>query len=188
MLLVPGAELITRPWPFYTPSPGYHGTLPSENICWWTFLKLSPFHLVTHTYVPDTRRSLDYLCLAQCLRRSHWHWGTDTGTPQPRPFSSSACQPGRMAWEFRTGPVRWRQTKGCVRSAGELHGIMGNVIYSLNAENLPFLPPCQQTNPCPVMTKSLPFYYFSIGFRCSVSVPYRVILWLWAPVTLGTLI
>lgn len=188
MLLVPGAELITRPWPFYTPSPGYHGTLPSENICWWTFLKLSPFHLVTHTYVPDTRRSLDYLCLAQCLRRSHWHWGTDTGTPQPRPFSSSACQPGRMAWEFRTGPVRWRQTKGCVRSAGELYGIMGNIIYSLNAENLPFLPPCQQTNPCPVMTKSLPFYYFSIGFRCSVSVPYRLTLWLWAPVTLGTLI
>lgn len=83
---------------------------------------------------------------------------------------------------------RWRQTKGCVRNAGELHGIMGNVIYSLNAENLPFLPPRQQTNPCPVMTKSLPFYYFSIGFRCSVSVPCRLIWWLQSPVTLGTLI
>lgn len=182
------AELITRQWPFHTPSPGYHGMLPSRNVYWWIFLKLSPFHLVSHTYVLGKRRWLDYLCLAQCLHWSHWHWDTDTGTPQPSSFSSSVCQPGRMAWECHTGPVRWRQTKGCVRNAGELHRIMGNIIYSLNAENLPFLPPRQQTNPCPVMTKSLPFYYFSIGFRCSVSVPYRLSWWLRSPVTLGTLI
>lgn len=90
-------------------------------------------------------------------------------------------------WDGMGGfAVRWRQTKGCIRDAWELHGIMGNIIYSLNAENLPFLPPRQQTNPCPVMTKSLPFYYFSIGFRCSVSIPYRLSWWLRAPVSLRT--
>lgn len=136
------------------------------------------------------RRWLGDLCLAQCLRGSRWPWDTHTrGLLGPlSPFSSSVCQPGRMVWELHAAPVRRRQTKGCGRNAGELHGIMGNIIYGLNAENLPFLPPRQQTNPCPVMTKSLPFYYFSIGFRCSVSVPYRLIWWLWSPVTLGALI
>ena len=141
-----------------------------------------------HTHVLGKRRSLYHLCLAQCLLWSCWLWGMSTRSGLALSFfSSSVCQPDGMAWEAsQAGQVRWRQTKGCRRNAWELHGIMGNIIYSLNAENLPFLPPHRQTNPCPVMTKSLPFYYFSIGFRCSMSVPYRLSRWLRAPVSLRT--
>lgn len=140
------------------------------------------------TRVLAKRRSLYYLCLAQCLLRSCRHWGTGTRSCLALSFfASSVRQPDGMAWgASQAVQVRWGQTKGCVRNAWELHGIMGNIIYSLNAENLPFLPPRQQTNPCPVMTKSLPFYYFSIGFRCSMSIPYRLSWWLRALVSLRT--
>lgn len=140
------------------------------------------------THVLGKRRSLYYLCLARCLLWSCWHWGPGARSCLAPFFSSSiVCQPDGMALgASQAGQVRWRQTEGCVRNAWELQGIMGNIIYSLNAENLPFLPPHQQTNPCPVMTKSLPFYYFSIGFRCSVSIPYRLSWWLRAPVSLRT--
>lgn len=90
----------------------------------------------------------------------------------PSPFFPAACASLADVTGGSTGWPREMEAKQGLRNARELRGIMGNVIYSLNAENLPCLPPRQQTNPCPVMTKSLPFYYFSIGFRCSVSAPY----------------
>lgn len=102
---------------------------------------------------------------------SCWCWCTGTSVLGPFLFPRSVCQPGGRHGGLH-GLPRALEAKQGLRNARELRGIMGNVIYSLNAENLPCLPPRQQTNPCPVMTKSLPFYYFSIGFRCSVSAPY----------------
>lgn len=146
-------------------------------------LTVAPFRS-PRSHIPCRRRSPCSLCPAWC-RWPRWPWTRAHGVAWPSHFFQQRVAAGQ---DGTGGFMGWpKQTKGCVRNARERHGIMGNIIYSLNAENLPFLPPRQQTNPCPVMTKSLPFYYFSIGFRCSVSVPYRLAWWLRAPVSLRTL-
>lgn len=145
---------------------------------------LLPFGHCTH--VLGKWRSPYYFRLlsVSCGQAGTGAWAQ--GVAWPSPFFPEACA-SLTAWHGGLHRLaKWDgQTQGCTGNA-ELHGIMWNIIYSLNAENLPFLPPRQQTNPCPVMTKPLPFYYFSIGFRCSVSVPYRLAWWLRAPGSLRT--
>lgn len=161
--------------------------LLSRHIYLWTFLKFDPFQYVSwadtcsHLVNPHPCPGQEEVALLPLpcslssvvvLTLGHGH----TELLGPLLFSPAACA-SLTGWHgglSQAGQGDGPKARACVRNARELHGIMGNIIYSLNAENLPCLPPRQQTNPCPVMTKSLPFYYFSIGFRCSVSIPYRL--------------
>lgn len=158
MLLVPGAELITWQWPFHTPSPGYHSTLPPGNIYWCTFLKLSPFHLVTRTSV---RARGGAWIISVLLSVPMGHTGPGTQTPGLLGPLSFLAVP---AWQDGVGALHWPSEveanqglgKECRRTARD----NGKHYLQPECRKPPLPPPSPTDNPMSSNDKVITFLLF----------------------------